>query len=501
MGIDLSFKEVVGVLSKERRLLTCNEKGKLQEVSVEKINSRLKIKGVATDSRQVKKNSLFFARRGEEMNGHTFISDVISDGGTYFVVEKSWADMQLRKLDPSLNSILKENNNVYFVVVEDSTLALGKLANYWRNLCGFKTIVITGSCGKTTTKEMLKTILTHSAKKGYASDKSFNNHVGLPQTILEADKDCKWLVLEAGMNHAGEMEYLSSVAEPDVAVLLNVGPAHMGFFKSLTEIASAKAELLHHLKESGEIVINGEDSEVMDAVNRVEAAKAVKFKKTLFGLSPVSDYYASHISVMGQEGTSFKLNTSDQAIPTTIPHPGVHNALNAVSAIATAKVASPELDLFKVCDSLKFSTNQEMRFQMEKLNDFLLVNDAYNANPSSMRASIMAASKICKNSGLVLILGDMLELGDGSENFHTGIGKLAGEVKAHSVFAIGDFAPTIVEGAKLSGVVNAEVATSVEQCAELVKKINTTEIEVVLVKGSRGMKLERVVDLIRKNHT
>jgi UDP-N-acetylmuramoyl-tripeptide--D-alanyl-D-alanine ligase len=501
VGIEISLKEVVGVLSKEQTLLACDGKGKLEKVSVDAVNSNLKIKGVTTDSRQVKKNCLFFARRGEEMNGHTFISDVISDGGEFFVVEKSWADVQLENLDPSLTSILKENNNIYFMVVEDSTLALGKLANYWRNLCGFKTIVITGSCGKTTTKEMLKTILTHTAEKGYASDKSFNNHVGLPQTILEADKDCRWLVLEAGMNHAGEMEYLSSVAEPDIAVLLNVGPAHMGFFKSLTEIASAKAELLHHLKESGEIVFNADDSEVVNAVSRVEATQGKKFKKTLFGLSPVSNYYASHISVKGQEGTSFKLNAGDQAIPTLIPHPGVHNALNAVSAIAVSKVAFPELDLFKVCDSLKFSTNQAMRFQMEKLNDFLLVNDAYNANPSSMRASIMAASKICKNSGLVLILGDMLELGDDSEKFHTEIGKLAGEVKAHSVFAIGEFAQAIVDGAKMSGILNAEVATSIEQCAELVRKINPTEIKVVLVKGSRGMKLERVVDLIRKNHT
>ncbi|GAG86401.1 unnamed protein product, partial [marine sediment metagenome] len=194
----------------------------------------LSFTAVCTDNREAVKNSIFFARTGEQTDGHRFIEAAVSSGATACIVSDSWANSADAK------TLINKMPDTVFLAVKDTTIAFGDLARWWRQQLNVPVIAITGSNGKTTTKEMVRHALEQLVGAGTANEKSFNNHVGLPATILKASRSDKWLLLEAGMNHAGELRYLASIAKPSVAAVLNVGPVHLEYFSSLSVIADAK---------------------------------------------------------------------------------------------------------------------------------------------------------------------------------------------------------------------------------------------------------------------
>lgn len=451
--------------------------------------------GVVTDSREVKEGSLFVARKGESLDGHEFIEKAFLAGARACLVSDEWlnancciAKAQCKKVFPGRA----------LIGVEDTTVALGKLASYWREQLKVPTIVLTGSNGKTSTKEMLRTILARLVGHGTANLKSFNNHVGLPQTILEADENSKWLLLEAGMNHSGELDYLGSVAKPDVAAVLNVGLAHLGFFSSVEEIADAKCELLAHVRTSGKVVLCKDDAELQRAFKRLCEAGFVSPAVVTFGFSDQADYYAADWENLGFGGSKFFVNHNGKRYASSIVHLGKHNICNAVAAVAISRAAFQDLDVADICATLSECRRAPMRLEVIEAAGVRVINDAYNANPVSMGKALEVAASMINGSSdrrnsFGVILGDMLELGERAESFHRELGKQAARLGAEKLVAFGNFAEVVVEAARGEGLDNSAVAKSQLEAAQLFLHNMPANIGVVLVKGSRGMALEKCV--------
>lgn len=436
---------------------------------------------VTTDSRLASEHGTFVARKGETTDGHDYIVSAFEQGARFFVVEQEWI------LDASLENF----DNCLFIVVVDTTRALGLLARFWRLQLQVPTLAITGSNGKTTCKEMTKTILEHCVGAGTASERSFNNHVGLPETILKASPEDKWLLLEVGMNHAGEIDSLASIAQPDVAAILNIGSAHIGNFESIDGIADAKCEMLAHVRKK--CVLKGDDPCLMAGVERAD----YKGPKVFFGkedserIQPF-EYQIRDIVSCGEQGTKFKINT----IETSVSHLGSHSAYNAAAACALVLAAFPQVSLERACEALKTSASAAMRFNINKIQNVTLINDAYNANPSSMEAALKTTAELAGDKGFTAILGDMLELGSSSEAEHYRLGQLAGECGAKSLIAVGNFANHFLKGAKKAGVEQSFAVATAAEVAEVL--FSHAFSEVIVLKASRGVGLEVAFTEIEK---
>ena len=254
--------------------------------------------------------SAFFARRGERQDGHQYVEEAFRRGAGVCVVEQSWDSSRLDQT--AAGSLIK---------VADCTEALGRLASYVRRKSDVPVIAITGSCGKTTTKEICRSLLSSVLGPGTASIKSYNNHVGLPLTLLNASDDSRWFVLEAGMNHSGELDYLGAIAQPDVAAVLNIGPVHLGHFHSLSEIADAKCELLKHLSGQKKAVVLQGDRELEQGLRRSKQAGS-EFEQVSFALDQDADYVAREIEREGERSTRFKLLNRGEEVSVLLPYLG-----------------------------------------------------------------------------------------------------------------------------------------------------------------------------------
>ena len=455
------------------------------------------VQGVATDSRLVKTRNIFFARIGEKLNGHKFLNAAIENSAAAVVVSKhQFCENDLQQLI---------SNSVAVLSVRDPDEALAQLAKHVRSQFQFPVIAITGSNGKTTTKEMLRATLTKAVGSGFANEKSFNNHVGVPLTILSTPADSKWLVLEMGMNHPGELEFLSSIGQPDIVIILNVGPAHLGHFSSISEIADAKCELAMGLKTDGTLIIPDSDPEIFKALDRID----IKTKNIVyFGSELVekelgteqADFYASNIESLGFNGLKFKLSSRKQLFSpqqVEISQLGNHNSLNAMAALAASVAAFTEVDIEKFVVALSGSRGAAMRLESIERDKIVILNDCYNANPSSMRAAIEFSSSL--EHPLILVLGHMGELGDRSEELHQEIGRIAANAQPDLLIAVGVEAEPILDGlgAYFKGekyMLETEFVT-----ARILEFLNQFTVEktpkpVLLVKGSRSAGLERIVE-------
>ena len=456
-------------------------------------DGELSCRGVYVDSRELQEGGLFVARRGEEQDGHKFLPDALSAGANVCFVDREFvAGGGLESVDRS------HRKGKAFIVVPDTTKALGELARFWRFKLDLPTLAVTGSNGKTTTKTMLAILLQACVGKGTSNFGSFNNHVGLPLTILSAGEDDRWLVLEAGMNHSGELDYLGTIAEPDVAAITNIGPAHLGFFDSVAAVADAKCELLAHVQAEGALVLNADDAVLADALERNSASFSGR-KRVFFGREQSADFSLSGVKPHGFNGLNFEIAYNSKCFPGKLPIPGEHNALNAVCALACSKMAFPELEMTELLSALGSFEAPTMRMNISELDSFTLVDDCYNANPRSVAASLETLETAAGQGNFVVVLGDMLELGDQSEAFHYEVGQKVAKAGAFALFCYGNFAKNTIQGAQDAGLGLAKSSDSIDEIVSAVRERLSAISEksankpAVLIKGSRGMRLERVV--------
>ena len=425
---------------------------------------------VATDSRNLPQGCLFVALRGERFDGHTFAARALESGAAAVMVE---ADAGL-KLSPAL-------------VVDDTRLALGKLAAWQRAQNPARLLAITGSNGKTTVKEMVAAILAVEVGQAavLSTQGNLNNDIGMPLTLLRLAPQHRYAVIEMGMNHAGEIDYMSRLAQPDVALVNNALRAHLEGLGSIEAVARAKGEIYAGLRPDGVALINADDPHA-DLWHRLVEGRRV----VTFGLSS-GDIRAEH--QLGEFRAQLTLHTPAGIISTQLEVPGLHNVRNAVAAAAAAQVlgASPG----SIARGLASFTGIKGRLQRHPcILGASLIDDTYNANPDSVAAAIQVLAT--QPGQRILVLGDMGELGSGGAELHKEIGILAKRAGIQRLLALGDKSTEAVHGFGAG-------AMHFERIEELLAEIETALAPdvTVLVKGSRFMKMERVVQSFLESQT
>ncbi|GAE26622.1 UDP-N-acetylmuramoylalanyl-D-glutamyl-2,6-diaminopimelate-D-alanyl-D-alanine ligase [Halalkalibacter wakoensis JCM 9140] len=428
----------------------------------------INVAGVSTDTRTIQNGNLYIPLVGENFNGHDFVGAAIENGA----VGALW-----QKNQPNPPS------NIPLIYVEDTLLALQELAKNYLGSTSAKVVGITGSNGKTTTKDMVTSVLA-TTYKVQKTEGNYNNHIGLPLTILRLEEDTEIAVLEMGMSGRGEIELLSTIAKPDAAIITNIGESHLQDLGSREGISEAKFEITTGLLEDGSLVIHGDEPLL------TEKGGNAPFRVVTFGSSTENDYYPVQIE-QKSDGTYFKINGKEDT-EFFIPVLGKHNINNALSAVAIAQLFDVSIpNIKKGLEQIKLTG---MRTELiEGKDGVAIINDAYNASPTSMRAAIILLQDLKDYSRKMVVLGDMLELGENEETFHYEVGKGIDKTKIDYVFTFGALAKQIAEGAKVN--FPEDQVFAFEDKQDLITKVKETVRggDIVLVKGSRGMKLEEVV--------
>jgi UDP-N-acetylmuramoyl-tripeptide--D-alanyl-D-alanine ligase len=421
------------------------------------------VTSVDTDSRNIKQAQLFVAIKGERFDGNAYALEALGKGAAAALISDANCTAQ-----PA-------------ILVKDTRIALGQLAAYWRNKMTASVIAITGSNGKTTTKEMLVAILAATSggiNQVHATYGNLNNDIGLPLTLLKAQPQHQYIVVEMGMNHLGEIEYLTQIAKPSVAVINNAGTAHIGELGSRENIAKAKGEIFSGLSESGVAVINA-DSEYLDYWKSFNLDKKI----ITFAIEHSADVTAKFEEYSSY--TTIELNTPDGKVEFNLNLQGKHNVLNALAASACAIA----LGISNAVIAKGLAAFSGVYGRLEHKRGYAgatLIDDTYNANPDSMKAAIDVLSQMAGQT--TLVIGDMGELGEDSAEMHTQVGAYAKAKGIQQLYAIGDLSQNAV---KAFGS-NAMHFSNVEALIENLKPRMSPK-DNVLVKGSRFMRMERVV--------
>ncbi len=423
--------------------------------------------GLSTDSRQCQPGEIFVALRGEKFDGHQFVAQVLTAGALAAVVEASWFASQKKP---------REN----FIIVEDTLHALQQIGHTIRRRWGKPSVAITGSNGKTTTKELVAAVLAQE-KSVHKTTGNLNNHIGVPLTLAELDHGHDVAVVEMGANHYGEIAHLCEIAAPNFGLITNIGRAHIEFFKDLDGVAKAKRELFDYLHaRDGVVFINADDPKLR--VTLPSGAKAITY-----GIAQPAQVQGNIAGV--DENGCVTLAWRGQNIHLAIP--GTHNAINALAAVAVGEHfgIAPE----KIRRALETTQPVAKRMQILRRGELTIINDAYNANPESMRAALefLAAMPVRENGRRLAVLGDMLELGDAAPIVHEEIGVMAKGLPIHAVFAYGLQMRHLVHA-----IGETFWAEHFDDKTRLSEEINRSVRpgDVILLKGSRGMAMEEVVE-------
>jgi UDP-N-acetylmuramoyl-tripeptide--D-alanyl-D-alanine ligase len=424
--------------------------------------------GYSIDSRTVGPGELFFAVKGERLDGHDFVPAALEKGAVAAVVRKDQ-----RHRFPGGTRLL---------AVEDTLSALQTLATAVRRLWGKPLIGVTGSAGKTTTKEAIAHVLA-SKFHVLKSEGNFNNHFGLPLMLLRLEPEHDLAVIEMGMSHAGEIRALAKIAQPDTGVVTNVAPVHLEFFDSLAGIARAKYELIESLPSSGAAVLNADD-EYVSQFGRDFKGRVIKY-----GTAPGADVRAQNVQSRGAEGSEFDIFIAGTHEHARLPLVGDHNVLNALAAVSVAITQGIKIaDAIAALSTIKPA---EKRGQVLQLGNITVVNDCYNSNPKALMAMVDALSGM-KAKRRIVVAGEMLELGPAGEELHRDSGRHIAEKNIDVLIGVRGLAQSMVDAARQAGIRSRFVATPEEAGEWLANE--TQQGDVVLLKASRGVKLERALD-------
>ncbi|HEY4222561.1 MAG TPA: UDP-N-acetylmuramoyl-tripeptide--D-alanyl-D-alanine ligase, partial [Myxococcota bacterium] len=447
--------------------------------------------GVSTDSRAVTPRSLFVALAGEHFDAHTFAEASLRAGAGAVLVSRAHAATQ---------GIVEAGHGAA-IVVDDTLVALQALARaHVAKLAGTR-IALTGSNGKTTTKELIAASLKAALGAPYVvtTAGNLNNHIGVPLTALVCEPEHKALVFEMGMNHEGEIALLADIVKPAIGLITNIGTAHQGnFADGAVGVARAKSELFAALPKSGVAVVNADDPQCIREAQRVADCKHVSF-----GWASWADVRLVNVSDRESGGQDLTLMYAGQSVDVAIPLEGRHNAQNAAGAVAVAVAAGLPFD---VC-ARGLAQVHKAHGRLERITlrgDVWLLDDTYNANPDSMEAALYALVEIAGTRKKIIVLGEMRELGAYAEQEHRHVGAGAGAAGAHTIFACGELGKLYLDGArsvartKLPGSAPAPQLSWALTNTELAQMVVSAvgDGDVVLVKGSRGARMEVVVDAL-----
>lgn len=430
------------------------------------------IKNISTDSRSITDNEVFFAIRGEKFDGAEYIDDTFRAGGILAVV----------------NSVSAEKKTFIgpVVKVDDTILALGAAASGYRDMFNIKVIAVTGTSGKTTVKEMIMGVLS-TKWNVHGTKGNLNNHIGLPMTVFGLERKHDIAVFELGMSAPGEIEYLSKIAKPDIGIVLNIGHGHIKYFNSLEEIAECKMELIGALDEDGVAIINGDDE-------LLKLSPFCKVKKVLtFGVKGEFDFKAYNIETGSDGCASFMIDGRKVKLGV----PGVHNVYNALAAYAAGAICDVDPDA--AIESIQKFQAPKLRMQSMMKNGIHFINDSYNANPLSMKAAADALKHI-KEVRKIVVLGDMLELGDLSESLHLEVGEAFAKSGADMLCLFGSYADSYYNGALKGGMDGDSIIIfdNIDNISDFLK-ITVKSGDLVFVKGSRAVGMEKIINNMNGN--
>lgn len=429
------------------------------------------------DSRTVSADQLFFAVKGERLDGHDFVEQALERGAVAAVVRR--------------DQLARYRQSQRLLTVEDTLVALQTLATAVRKLWAKPLIAVTGSAGKTTTKEAIAHVLSVRFRV-MKSEGNFNNHFGLPLMLLKLEPEYDMAVIEMGMSHAGEIRALAKIAQPEMGVVTNVAPVHLEFFDSLAGIARAKYELVESLPANGVAVLNADD-EYVSQFGREFKGRVVKY-----GTHPLADVRGQNIQSRGPQGTEFDVVIGSVREHATLPLVGEHNVLNALAAVAVGiergmKVADAVGALATLAATDK--RGQVLRISDIRVGTVTVIDDCYNSNPKALAAMVDALAKIPAKRRIV-VAGEMLELGPSGEEMHRQAGRQISEKKVDVLLGVRGLAHSMVDAANDAGG-NAEFVATSDEAGEWLAR-EARDGDVVLLKASRGVKLERALESWKK---
>jgi len=428
------------------------------------------ISGVSTDTRKINKGDLFIPLVGDRFNGHAFLEEAEQQGA----VAALW-----QKDQPLIDRV-----SIPIIFVSDTLLALQNLSQRYREQINPTVVAITGSNGKTTTKDLVSAILATSFRI-HKTEGNLNNHIGVPLTLLSMPEDTEIAIVEMGMSNFGEIERLSEIARPDIALITNIGESHLEYLKSRENIAKAKLEILKGLKIDGTLILNGDEPLLRKQLD----ITLLDYQIRWMGIESSNNVYASDIELNSEQ---IKFKTND-GVSFDLPLLGMHNVLNSLMAIEVGKLMNVTMSNIK--EGLKAPKLTGMRLQqMRAKNGALILNDAYNASPTSMRAALSLLNSL-NNTKKVAVLGDMLELGNDSKHFHHEIGIYCAELEIDLLITTGKLGGWIARGASEHGMLQENIYNidKIENIPSLLRQLTDNDT-VILVKGSRGVHLETVVN-------
>lgn len=427
---------------------------------------------VSINSRNIKKNSLFIAIKGERFDGHDFINEVVKRGASAIVINE--------KKFKKINDL-----EIPVITVKDTTLALGEIAKLWRAKLKTKIIGITGSAGKTTTKEILAALLSEKFKvnKTVANN---NNHIGVPLTILSTNEKHQVLVAELGTNHFGEIPYSAVIASPDLALITNIGDSHLEYLKNRNGVFKEKSALFNEtLKRTGKVFINNDDKILK------EFGKTVKGKVT-FALKEKADYKAIIKGYDKFAKPQIEIGNKKKSFAATLPLSGEKNVLNFTAAFAIAS----ELGLTnsQIQKAVKKIKSYNKRLEIKNYKTFTLIDDTYNANPDSMKSALEILDKIESRKKKIAVLGDIFELGSESKLKHIALASFINKTNVDEVYSIGKMMKLMNQ--KLNEKIKVQKHFADREMLKRFLKSLDINNSAILIKGSRGMKMEEFVSII-----
>lgn len=433
------------------------------------IQNKSEFNKLCIDTRKIQEKDIYLAIKGENFNGNSFVKEAFLKGANIAIIDEVLVDLEEVK---DMGTLIK---------VTDTTKALLDLAHYYRKKLGLKVVGITGSCGKTSSKDLIAALLSDKYKV-FKTKGNFNNQIGLPLMILELDSTIDIAVLEMGMSDLGEIDLLAKVARPDIAVITNIGLSHIENLKTQDNIFKAKMEITNYLEDDGVLIVNGEDKYLQKISN-----KGYEIKK--IGYNHEYDVYASNI-ILEEDKTTFTACSKEKEVVFEIPMAGKHNVLNSLLAIEVANKLKVSFEQMK--KGLKNLEATSMRLQVIKKESIIIINDCYNASPDSMKSSLDVLNTY-KKGRKIAILGTMNELGHESLEAHKDVGNYASN-KVDLLIAIGDYRNSFKEGFNKDNILTFKTKEDfINEMNNIIKKD-----DVILVKASRGMKFENIVNSLEE---
>ncbi|MBE5996368.1 MAG: UDP-N-acetylmuramoyl-tripeptide--D-alanyl-D-alanine ligase [Lachnospiraceae bacterium] len=427
------------------------------------------ISAVVRDSREIVPGCLFAAIKGERVDGHDFIPQVMEKGAMLALTERRDAA-----------------EDKPCIVVQSTLTALQDIARFYLSQLDVRVVSITGSVGKTSTKEMIASVLAQKYRTRKTQG-NFNNGLGLPLTIFTLDETDEIAVLEMGINHFGEMDVLGSIAPPDISVITNIGTCHLEFLGDRDGVFRAKTEIFKHLKEGARVVLNGDDDKL------IQVKEAGGREPLFYGIENRSGVYADNIEYIGTEAVRCVIHVGEEAFSVRIPYPGQHMVMNALAAACVGMECGVlPAQIRAGIETLELPGG---RFRIEEGANCRIINDCYNANPMSMKAALKVLSEA--EDRRVAILGDMGELGKDELTYHREVGEYAAELPLDLIIAVGPRAASIADAVREKNAGMPCIHFADVDALKSALPVLIRDGDLVLVKASHAMAFERVVDALK----